>query len=146
MTSWASGGWPPGEVVMFVRSWKEGSQVAPLTKLLSIRRRACTTCCRSHEVVVEEIERVPAAAVGWHAQSVAMGVVPIDGSWSLPAFREYQPRGGKLRKGCDRIERSQPLITRAKRDCERSESLRPNGVNKVPGMGALRVSRDLTAS
>ena len=41
--------------------------------------------------------------VGWHAQSVAMGVVPIDGSWSLPAFREYQPHGGKLRKGCDRL-------------------------------------------
>ena len=48
---------------MFVRSGKEGSQVAPLTKHLSIRRRACsTTCCRSQEVVVEDIERVPAAA------------------------------------------------------------------------------------
>ena len=32
-----------------------------------------------------------------------MGVGRIDGSWSLPAFREYQPRGGKLRKGCDRL-------------------------------------------
>ena len=47
---------------MFVRSWKEGSQVAPLTEHLSIRRRGCTMCCRSHEGVVEETERVPAAA------------------------------------------------------------------------------------
>ena len=62
MTSLASGSWPPGEVVVFFRSWKEGSQVASLTKHLSIRRRACTTCCRSKEVVVEEIECVPAAA------------------------------------------------------------------------------------
>ena len=47
---------------MFVRSGKEGSQVAPLTKHLSVRRRARTTCFRLKEVVVEEIERVPAAS------------------------------------------------------------------------------------
>ncbi len=52
-----------------------------------------------------------------------MGQVTTGRTRRAVTIAKYQPHGGQLRKGCDRLSGRNSSITRAARDCESGESL-----------------------
>ena len=58
------------------------------------------------------------------------------------AIAKYQPHGGKLRKGCDRLSARNSSITRAARDCESGESLGRKWGRVAAVTGTVRVARE----